>query len=93
MDAMPPPADSMEMPGKTGASGWPTVVGIIAIIFGALGLLNSCAGVAGTFLMEWISGVLTDMGMGTEATGFAKTLRPFFSTMAPASSRNTSPAR
>lgn len=51
---MAPPSDYRDMPAAQANSGWPKVIGIIAIVFGALGTVNGVMGFVGQFVAEKI---------------------------------------
>lgn len=43
------------------ASGWPTVIGLIEVVFGSFAILGSCAGLAMLLLLPTFQGMMDDM--------------------------------
>ena len=70
-----PPTSPGPLPAPPHQSAWPTVIGIIAVIFGALGLLGGCMGIGGALVMpllaEWMESMPGTKGQaaGMEAMG------------------------
>lgn len=56
-----PPTQPGEMYLPQQPSAWPKVIGIIAIVLGALGVLGGCMGLASTLFVDTFKGVLEDM--------------------------------
>jgi len=69
MEPMPPAQDA---PHAASRSGWPMTVGVITIIFGALGLLAGCAGVGFMLFIEPLTSALADAsGQSIDSFGLA----------------------
>ncbi|MEX2218940.1 MAG: hypothetical protein WD749_09290 [Phycisphaerales bacterium] len=59
---MAPPIDSAMPPPPSGPTTWPMVIGIIAIVLGSLGLLSSCAGIAGPLFVKFAAAMAEEGG-------------------------------
>ncbi|NNM26690.1 MAG: hypothetical protein HKO59_12030, partial [Phycisphaerales bacterium] len=66
MTTMPPPTpDALASPPAT-PSAWPTVIGIIAIIFGVLGMLGGCFGGVSVLMLDQFAELMPEQ----QSTGF-----------------------
>lgn len=57
---MAPPVDAGDLFLQPQESGWPKVIGIIAIVFGALGTLGAVIGVMGQLMIEQVSEMMPE---------------------------------